>query len=333
MGASVSVTTANLVMEALEKEVLREFKPAPKVFLRYVDDCFCILHKDDVDRLLQSLNSIQPTIQFTLELEENGKLPFLDVLVRRSDGGLSFSVYRKMTHTGRYLHFASCHPTGHKTSVVSSLIHRATHLCSSEEELQRELLTVRQELSNNGYSAAFVRRIEKRVLNPQPSEKRAYQKRASIPYIPGISEALSRIFSKYDLRIAHVPSNKLRSKVVNVKDRLQDEKFPGVIYKIPCQDCNFCYIGETGNFIRRLKEHKRDVQNHRHVYNALAEHVHKSQHSIAWENAAIMAKEKNPTTRLLLESLLIQTTPDTVNRTDGNMPQVYARSLRHILHI
>ena len=76
MGASVSVTTANLCMEAIEEEALQSFATAPKIFVRYVDDCFCILQRSEVDRFLSHLNSIEPAIQFTAELEKRQFLAF-----------------------------------------------------------------------------------------------------------------------------------------------------------------------------------------------------------------------------------------------------------------
>ena len=44
----------------------------------YVDDTCCIMKKDEVEPLLNHLNSVRPTIKFTMELERDGALPFLD---------------------------------------------------------------------------------------------------------------------------------------------------------------------------------------------------------------------------------------------------------------
>lgn len=56
------------------------------------------------------LNSFRPTIRFLMECEKERKLPFLDVFIERSDIGLLFSIYRKPTHAGQYLHRESSHP-------------------------------------------------------------------------------------------------------------------------------------------------------------------------------------------------------------------------------
>ena len=50
-----------------------------------------------------------------MEKEENSTIAFLDLkILRNSDGGLRFTVFRKETHTGLYLNFKSNNPIAHK---------------------------------------------------------------------------------------------------------------------------------------------------------------------------------------------------------------------------
>ncbi len=73
--------------------------------------------------MLDHLNSVRPSIKFTMESEENGKLPFLDSLLKRgSDGMLTSTVYRKPTHTDKYLNFRSHHPDHVKRGIVRMLV-------------------------------------------------------------------------------------------------------------------------------------------------------------------------------------------------------------------
>ena len=109
-----------------------EFKPA--TWFRYVDDTFVVWNegRDKLLDFLEHLNSIRPCIQFTMELEEDRKLPFLDVMVTRHDDRLSTSVYRKKTHTDRYIHFSSNHHDRVKRRVIQCLRSRAIRICEAE---------------------------------------------------------------------------------------------------------------------------------------------------------------------------------------------------------
>lgn len=336
MGASISVTAANLAMVSLESCALSSFNPRPRVFLRYVDDCFSVVKKSALSAFLLHLNSMDPAIQFTTEEEVNGRLPFLDVLVKRDGSRLSFSVFRKETHTGKYLSFSSVHPMCQKKSVVASLVRRAEKLSSTPENQAAELATIRRDLSSSGYPSSLIQAVKKSLAHPTPNDSQQHndkgkRKRIPVPYVPGISESLSRILRGYEVDVAHVPTRKLRQAVGTVKDKLDKEKFPGVVYRIPCADCNQVYIGETGDFGKRIKQHSYDVKTKHVATNALAEHAVSTSHDIDWDSAKIIGKEKNKTARLHLESLHIQTTDNTLNRNSGNLPPIYTRCLRHII--
>ena len=110
MGSPLSPVIANLFMEKFEADALSSSEYQPVCWLRYVDDTFVIWPhgKEALEYFHEHLNNIHDNIKFTKEIEEDGSLPFLDVLVRkRQDGSLGHSVFRKKTHTDRYLNAAS----------------------------------------------------------------------------------------------------------------------------------------------------------------------------------------------------------------------------------
>ena len=111
MGSPVSAVVANLYMEIFEELALKSAPGKPRLWRRYIDDTCCIMKKGTVEGLLDHLTSVRPSIRLTVEVEKDGGLPFLNTrLQRREDGGLDVTVYRKPTHTDRYLVFQSHHP-------------------------------------------------------------------------------------------------------------------------------------------------------------------------------------------------------------------------------
>ena len=90
----------------------------PRPANRYVDDTFTILDRDRVDSFLQ-LSSQQPTIHFTMETENDSKIPFIDALVSGEPEDLLTSiVYRKPTHTDQYLAYDSHYSQSVKRGIV-----------------------------------------------------------------------------------------------------------------------------------------------------------------------------------------------------------------------
>jgi len=94
--------------------------------------------------------------KFTKETESDGVLAFLDVkLIRENTGYLDYTVYRKPTHTDRYLNFRSDHPLQHKKAVIKTLLCRAERLTSSEANYKQKINRVQLALKNSGYPPAL----------------------------------------------------------------------------------------------------------------------------------------------------------------------------------
>lgn len=220
MAGTKPMLSKKVKKDATERTALSSFSHRPKIFVRYVDDCFCVLKREDAPVLLQHLNSIQPTIQFTMEEEVAGRIAFLDVEVQRKNTGFVAMVYREPTHTGQYLDFASAHPVGHKRSVLSALFTRAQRLCSSTQAQRAEEKKIRQDLASNGYPTQILSAQQRRSAN-QLASPRKERKRAVIPYAVGVSKMLSQIFSDYDVQVCHVPTSKLAQQLVHAKEALE----------------------------------------------------------------------------------------------------------------
>ena len=99
MGSPLGPTLANLFMSYYEQiwldECPLEFKP--KYYRRYVDDVFILVEKiEHVGKFKEYLNSKHQNINFTSEIECDGKMPFLDNLIDRKGGKFITRVYRKL---------------------------------------------------------------------------------------------------------------------------------------------------------------------------------------------------------------------------------------------
>ena len=131
MGSPVSVVVAEIVMQNIEERALATCRQTIPLWLRYVDDTFTAVHKDEIDDFHKHLNEQHADIQFTTEIEEDEKLPFLDCLVSHDNNELHTTVYRKPTHTDRLLDESSYNPTSHKATTIKTLTRRAQLVCDT----------------------------------------------------------------------------------------------------------------------------------------------------------------------------------------------------------
>ena len=231
MGSPVSAVVADLYMEFFEELALRTAPTKPRLWKRYVDDTCCIVKKGTVEELLTHLNSVRPSIRFTVEVEKDGRLPFLDILLqRRDDGSLDVTVYRKPTHTDRYLDFHSHHPPQVKRGLVKCLFDRARTITTGQNNLRKEEHHLTRVLRQNGYPSTFIRssskppRPDMEATEALPLEEEHRPPLVMLPYIEGVNEDVKRVCRKFGMKVVFRSGQSLRSMLTKVKDPPDDRE-------------------------------------------------------------------------------------------------------------
>lgn len=80
-------------------------------WFRYVDDIFAIM-KCSFDEI----KNYYPNIKFTVEMQSNNYMNFLDLSILRNDNRFKFDIYKKSTQTDHLINFNSNHLYQHKFS-------------------------------------------------------------------------------------------------------------------------------------------------------------------------------------------------------------------------
>ena len=330
IGSPISPILANLYMEDFEKDVLAKFSHPPRIWWRYVDDTFVIIQRKFVDEFLNYLNTKESTIRFKMQLEsDKGQLPFLDCLVHRNaDGRLKTTLYQKPTDTDRILHYRSAHPKHVYASIACSMFRRVNKLCTDDADRRVAQNQMMGRLTKNGYPKRFLRTQLAKSMDITNKVARTWQGTVVLPYKPGTSEAIRRVFNNENIRVAFKPSNSIGSRLVRLKDKIPKTQTRNCVYCIKCTQCTAVYIGQTARELGvRIAEHRRRTQRFpRNLmeYNALikdsaiAGHALDTGHTINFSEIKILRQGfRCPMERMYAEAIEITKSRSAVNRIDG----------------
>ena len=260
MGSPMSLVVANIFMEDFETTALATAYYSPTIWKQYVDSTFVIWPhgRDKLETFLSHINSLHDNILFTMEIEKEKKIAFLDVWIcRNNNNSLETSVCHKPTHTSQYLNFMSHHHSRVKFGVVQCPSQRAEKICSSEVK-REELKLIKEVFIANGYPKKKLDEIMKKRTskkeNTMEDDKGKHVPLLVLPYILGLSEKISKNMPQITAFTAH-PT--LRNLLVKVKGQPPSTSKLGIVYCIPCS-CGCVYIGETGRCLDvRITEHRR----------------------------------------------------------------------------
>jgi hypothetical protein len=213
MGNALLPLLANIFMADYESK-LSKLKIFPKIWIGYVDDIFCVMKKDTIDRLLVIMNRRQNTIKFTHEIEKNGTLKS-ELKSNAWIKKLSFNVYRKPNATPRYIPNESHHSIQHKSAAFNSMVHRLVNIPMSPDDVVSELNEIKNIAKIND-PKHFDDRIHtnhrkknklQRLTTLIPVSKDRPNKRHLITFYPHITITNYKIFSANTTSIWYIPTN------------------------------------------------------------------------------------------------------------------------------
>jgi hypothetical protein len=162
-------------MEYFGKLAFDSTQHKPLLWFCWVGDIFVVWpHGPELlHNFLSHLNSLRPSIQFTMKIDSDSAVLFLDVLVIRKGATLPTKVYREPTHTGLYLNFKTNHFPHVKRGSVQSLHNRASTICQERQDLFNEISSLRHGLQLNDYPQGFIDSVinAKGISHPNKEEK------------------------------------------------------------------------------------------------------------------------------------------------------------------
>ena len=239
---------------------------------------------------LQDLNSIHPTIKFTMShtvpyLKEDtssscdcdiaNSLAFLDTSCKISDGKIIVDLFRKPTDRNQYLLTSSCHPAHVTSNIPFSLALRIVRICSLPSDRDKRLSELKNLLLERNYRPGVInaaierakkiprvealKKVESENKNKRPVFVITYDPR--LPSITGIVQKHWRTMVKdpYLRQVFEQPPLIAYRRPKNIREHIIRAKVPPLAPPRPkrnipgmtkCNGCPICPYIRKGKKVR-----------------------------------------------------------------------------------
>ncbi|XP_065671956.1 uncharacterized protein LOC136089796 [Hydra vulgaris] len=277
MGSPLAPILANMFIGFHEQTWVNNCSSSiPFFYKRYVDDIIAIFNSEfEAQEFFKHLNRQPKNLRFTMEKEKDNQIPFLDVLINKSNS-LSTSVYHKKTYTGLLQNFFSFVPSCYKTGLIRCLIDRTYKINNTWFGFDKDIKNLSLVLKNNQFPQKVIdteiklyveKKINPPVINTVDNTNIRYFKLPFIGFYSNFTKTkIDKIIKKYckNVIIKFIfTTDKLKNNFC-IKDPLPKMLKSNVVYKFSCAGCNASYIGETSRHLAtRINEHlTSDKQSH-----------------------------------------------------------------------
>lgn len=241
------------------------------LFARYMDDYVRDIKPESINEKLKQINGLHPSLKFTMEIEDNGSLPFLDTLLQRdNEGNITSTWYSKKTDTGLVMNYHALAPEIYKRSVVCGMVHRIIRACSTWKSIHESLEKAKKILQNNQYPPSFydpiIAKCVKSIVAPEIKETEDPEEKESVDEKMIFLQYRGKLTDKFkcSLRKLEVPIKviltlrKLKTVLPSLKPAIEKSFKSGIVYQITCPRCNSRYVGQSvRHLLTRIKEHSR----------------------------------------------------------------------------
>nr|CAI5862542.1 unnamed protein product [Callosobruchus analis] len=157
-GLDTERTVVNISKRSLTEDIIKTDFRVPFV-KRYVDDLLLALPTDKIDILLNTFNSYDVSLQFTVEKEVDNSIPFLGMhIIRSEDNILRTTWYREPMSSDRYINYYSYNTERAKINLVLALKHRVTNLTNNLYRNQ-SLQDLKSILLENSYPPKLIKTL------------------------------------------------------------------------------------------------------------------------------------------------------------------------------
>ena len=286
-GYHSSAPLAEILVAHTYKEALATLPLAdhPVTLATYMDDSHSTWYTPTSHiPLLNALNNVWPSLNFTVETDTDGSLPFLDISITTGPGTLTHELYQKPTHSGQYLNYLSHCPESTKINIIRTETSRILKLCSSTSLAWPHLEQLRLNLISSNYppqltTLTIAKQVQTHLNDPAPQGAQPRDPDTEPKFIlkvPYTNEASLRQITN------HAKRSGLGIRVVATSGRTIGSLIKGqlcapppslcqcalhlqglncqathIVYKLTCRTCEQSYIGKTSRrLMDRIEEHE-----------------------------------------------------------------------------
>ena len=315
-----------------------DFKPV--YYRRYVDDIFALFRSPDrLEKFTSYLNSKHKNIKFTYEKESNNSLPFLDILISRSENSFKTSVYHKPTFSGVYSNFHCFIYDQYEIGLIFTLLFRTFSIVSDFSRFHTEVSHLKDILRKKAFLIKLVDNCIKTFLNKKflhtPVALTVEKKELfiTLPCLGNLSLTIRTRLQNSIIR--NLPFCKIKvifksttrlSIFFRFKDKVPFNLRSNVVYKFSCGRCNATYYGETCRHLNiRVGEHSgvsplTAKKSKAKTTTAIKNHMLFYDHVVCLEDFKILASSNSEFHLKIKESLLISRDKPELNRNEKFLP-------------